>query len=109
MNKPKLVVLAAAVLSLGAGNASAILITPSNAGGNSGTDNVLFNSIVQDATNPVQGTVSGNPGFIVDFNSTDLLGADGGQATLAATDGAYTDLTISLANGGTFGKLILNP
>ena len=100
MISPKLVVQMAAALSLGAIPASAIL-APSNAGGNAGTDNVLFNTIVQDHTNTVQGTVSADPGSVVNFNSTDLLTARGGQDSLAAADGACTSLSISLQNGGT--------
>ncbi|MES2469821.1 MAG: VPDSG-CTERM sorting domain-containing protein [Verrucomicrobiota bacterium] len=101
--------LTGAILAIGSPTASAIIIQDSNAGGNSGTDNVLFNAIVNDATNPLQASVNGQAGFIVNFNSTsDTLIGNGGQATLGTADGSFSNLSISLANG-TFTKLILNP
>ncbi len=102
--------LTGAILALGSSPASAITITPSNAGGNAGTDNVLFNVIANDTTNPALGTLNANPGFIVNFNSSsDALIASGGQATLDSADGSFTNLSIFLSDGATFQKLILNP
>lgn len=99
-----------AVVSIAAGTAKAdiVVITGVN---NQGTDNVLLNP----ATNVslVTGTVGQN-NLVVNFESqsgSGLLNANpSGQATVSGGTGnnPFTDLTFSLAAGGTFTRAVFN-
>jgi len=99
-----------AVVSIAAGTAKAdiVVITGVN---NQGTDNVLLNP----ATNVslVTGTVGQN-NLVVNFESqsgSGLLNANpSGQATVSGGTGndPFTDLTFSLASGGTFTRAVFN-
>src|SRR5215210_5461339 len=100
-----------------AGTAQAeITITEGNDAG--GTDNVLFNACLNEnpglnigpGTN-IQGCLNQNHTQLVNISSTDEItgaGQGGGQANLSATDGSFTDLTISMDDGSTFTKAIFN-
>lgn len=55
----------------------------------------------------VQGCLNDNHAQLVDLTSSESLEITGGQATLTATDGAFSDLKISLV-GADVGKVILN-
>lgn len=72
-------------------------------------ENVLFNrdTLVREG-NPVQG-ITNQSGLIVNFSSNENLRVSGGQARLDAVDGAFSLLTISLADNCTFQSLQLNP
>ena len=94
--------------------ADPIVITTGNPG-NQNTDNVLFNNPNLVHSGPlVQGDFNGSgAGFIVHFTSasgTGNLGVSGGQAVLVGGTGntPFTNVTVQLANGATFRKLILN-
>ena len=96
-----------ALLSPLALNAS-IIFTPGN--NPSGDVNILLNSGATGTT--VTGTPNGFPGITVDFSSNQsLLEPSSGQARVAANpEGTpLTNLTISLADGLTYGDLIINP
>jgi len=72
--------------------------------------NILLNSGATGTT--VIGSPNMSPGVIVDFSSTQSLSEpSSGQARVAANpEGSpLTNLTISLANGLTYGDLIINP
>ncbi|HKE29270.1 MAG TPA: PEP-CTERM sorting domain-containing protein [Bryobacteraceae bacterium] len=72
--------------------------------------NVLLSSGASATT--VTGSPDGLPGITVDFTSTEtLLEPSSGQARVAdSPEGSpLTNLTISLANGVTYGDLIINP
>ena len=94
--------------------ADPITITVGNPN-NQNTDNVLFNNpnLVHSGL-VVQGDFNGSgAGHIVNFTSTSgsgNLGVSGGQAVLVGGAGntPYTNVTLQLANGATFTKLILN-
>jgi len=76
----------------------------------SGDVNILLNSGATGMT--VQGSPNGFPAITVNFTSTqDLLEPSSGQARVAANpEGTpLTNLTISLANGFSYGDLIINP
>ncbi len=76
----------------------------------SGDVNILLSSGATGTL--VTGTISGFPGFTVNFNSTQaLLEPSSGQARVTANpEGTpLTNLMISLANNATFGDLIINP
>jgi hypothetical protein len=80
--------------------------------GNNPTDevNILLNSGATGTT--VQGSPSGFPGLTVNFTSTQsLLEPSSGQARVSGNpEGTpLTSLSISLANGGSYGDLIINP
>lgn len=88
-------------------NAS-IIFTPGN--NPSGDVNILLNSGTTGTT--VTGSPNGFPTLIVDFSSSQVLSEpSSGQARVAANpEGTpLTNLTISLANGMTYGDLIINP
>jgi len=97
------------ILSLGCGLAHAnIVFTLGN--NPSGDVNILLNSGLSGTT--VQGTPNQMPGVLIDFTSTQsLLEPSSGQARVSANpEGApLTNVTISLANGGSYGDLIINP
>lgn len=85
-----------------------IIFTPGN--NPSGDVNVLLNSGTTGTT--VTGSPNGFPSVTVDFSSTQVLTEpSSGQARVAANpEGTpLTNLTISLANGMTYGDLIINP
>src|SRR4051794_31066165 len=101
------------LLLLGGG---VLVAVPGHAGGifqlgnvpQSDEENVLF------STNQTGSTVTGmtnQTSTVVNFSSTAdvLMTTANGQATLTASDGLINDVTISLANGGTYSDLILNP
>lgn len=72
--------------------------------------NILLNSGMTGTT--VTGTANGVTGFTMVFTSTQqLMEPSSGQARVSANpEGTpLTNLTISLANGATFGDLIINP
>jgi hypothetical protein len=80
--------------------------------GNNPSDevNILLNSGAN-GTN-VQGSPNGLSGFLVNFTSTQglLLPSSGHARVSANPEGTpLTNLSISLANGGSYGDLILNP
>lgn len=114
---------AAAFLALGSSTAQAVLITPSNAGGNGITDNVLFNNgaLLHGPGLLVQGDFAGGSsgaGYIVDFTSssgtgsgTGMLQVSGGQASLVGATGndPFRQLCFFLEGGATFTQAILNP
>lgn len=82
-----------------------IEIRTSNAGGNTGTENILYNEpgLIGSGTT-VQG-ISNQSDFIVNFtSSTSLTTPSGGQARIAED---FTDLAIALETG-TFTKAIFN-
>ncbi|HSK63686.1 MAG TPA: PEP-CTERM sorting domain-containing protein [Pyrinomonadaceae bacterium] len=94
--------------------ADPITITVGNPG-NQNTDNVLFNNpSLPHSGLVVQGDFNGSgAGHIVNFTSTSgsgNLGVSGGQAVLVGGVGntPFTNVTVQLANGATFTKLILN-
>jgi hypothetical protein len=88
---------------------AAIIVTEGNVGG--GTDNVVFNSCVGAIAGPaltIQGCLNGQPTTFVDFTGDENIVANGGQARIDAVDGGLSLLTIALAAGDTFAKLVLN-
>jgi len=80
-------------------------------GNNPSSDvNILLSSGLTGTT--VQGSPSGFPQFAVNFTSSQvLLEPSSGQARVSANpeEIPLTNLTISLANGATYGHLIINP
>jgi hypothetical protein len=73
-------------------------------------NNILLNSGTSGTL--VSGSINGVPGITVNFSSTqDLLEPSSGQARVSAFPEGFplTNVTISLAGGGTFGDLIINP
>jgi hypothetical protein len=76
----------------------------------SGDVNILLNSGLSGTT--VQGAPNLLPGLLINFTSTQaLLEPSSGQARVSASpEGTpLTNITISLANGGSYGDLIINP
>ena len=95
------------VLSPAALNAAIIFTLGNNP---SGDVNILLNSGATGTT--VTGSPNGSPSLSVIFTSTQVLSEpSSGQARVAASlEGTpLTNLTISLANGFTYGDLIINP
>jgi hypothetical protein len=90
--------------------AAAPIVTTGN--DNTGVDNVVFNACTSPIGGPattVQGCLNGNQSLGVRFTSDENITiSGGGQATIASGDAAFSTLTLSLANGGTFGKVVLN-
>jgi len=74
----------------------------------SNEENVLFSTTQTGTT--VNG-ITNQTNTMVDFSSTTdtLMTTANGQAILTAQDGLINNVMISLANGGTFDDLILNP
>jgi hypothetical protein len=90
-------------------SATLIVQTGNNSGG---TDNVISAACSGNITGPattIQGCFNTAHNALVNFTSDENIqfGA-GGQAKIEAVDGTFSELTISLASGGTFDKLILN-
>lgn len=71
--------------------------------------NVLLNTGATGST--VSGTLDGVPGVLVNFTSNQtLIELANGQARIASQNGSpLTTLTVSLANGMTYGDIIFNP
>ncbi|MFN7997396.1 MAG: PEP-CTERM sorting domain-containing protein [Bryobacteraceae bacterium] len=71
-------------------------------------ENVLFNTT--QSASMVTG-ITNQTSTVVNFSSTAdvLMTTANGQASITAQDGLINDVTISLANGGSFSDLILNP
>ena len=94
-------------LSCGLAHASIVFTLGNNP---SGEVNILLNSGM--TGNTVQGTLNSLPGIFVNFTSTQILTEpSSGQARVSANpEGSpLTNVTISLANGGSYGDLIINP
>ena len=106
--KYSLIVAAAALMALSAG-ARADIVMDQNPGNFPADENILFNQPNLPSTgNLVQG-VTNQTAFIVDFNSTTSLLANGGQARVEGQTVDYQDLSISLADSlASFTTLILN-
>jgi hypothetical protein len=108
---PLAVFLAVATV-VGARTASAdLIVTPGV--NNQDTDNVISANCSDDAdqapATTIQGCLNSFHDFLVNFTSDEDIFFDaGGQAVIKAVDEAFDDLTISLASGDTFGKLVLN-
>ena len=82
-------------------------------GGSGDVDNVLFNSCTGNTLTgtTIQGCFNGQPTTFVNLTSDETITGteSGGQARVSSTDGnGYSLLTVALANGNTFEKLILN-
>jgi len=95
------------IVSCGLAHASIVFTLGNNP---SGDVNILLDSGLSGTT--VQGTPNLMPGVLINFTSTqDLLEPSSGQARVSANpEGTpLTNLTISLANGGSYGDLIINP
>jgi len=94
------------------GSASASFIHEGNYGGSGDVDNVLSNACDGNITGPattVQGCLNTDDDFFVDFTSDIDLVITGGQATLSAAEGNFSNLMIALSQPGyTFSKLQLN-
>jgi hypothetical protein len=91
--------MAAAALPL-ATNAAAVTVQPGNVGGLS-DDNVLFSGCLgaqQADGTMVQGCLNGDKATLVDFQGTESLHVNGGQARIEAVDGDFQDLTIGFDN-----------
>lgn len=80
--------------------------------GSGDVENVLSNKCNGNVTGPattVQGCLNSDYDFFVDFTSNKNLFITGGQATLTAEEGNFSQLMISLAQTGyTFSRLQLN-
>ena len=85
--------------------ASASLII--SAGNTPGGNNVLFNQVgLIDNANTIQGVLP--DGVIVNFTGTESLSSpSGGQARVAANDGSYIDLSLTVP-GHSFTQLVWN-
>lgn len=95
------------VLSCGLVHASIIFTLGNNP---SGDVNILLNSGTTGTT--VTGTPNQLPGTIINFTSTQVLTEPAsGQARVSANpEGTpLTNIAISLANGGSYGDIIINP
>lgn len=104
----KLVVGAFGLLLMASAAQATTVFTPGNIP--SGDTNILLNSGMTGTT--VMGTANGVSGFTMVFTSTQqLMEPSSGQARVSANpEGTpLTNLSISLANGATFGDLIINP
>ena len=81
-------------------NAAAVTVQSGNVGGLT-DDNVLFSGCIgaqQVDGTMVQGCLSGDKATLVDFQSTESLHVNGGQARIEAVDGDFQDLTIGFDN-----------
>jgi hypothetical protein len=100
----------AIALCLGIGSVHANVIFTLGNNPQPGEANILFNS--GGSGNLVTGSPNGFPTFVVNFSSTqNLLAPSSGQARVSGNpEGTpLNDLTIFLAQGGTYGDLIINP
>jgi hypothetical protein len=95
------------LLTCGLAHASIVFTLGNNP---SGDVNILLNSGATGTT--VQGTPNLLPGIFINFTSTQVLAEpSSGQARVSANpEGTpLTNIAISLANGGSYGDLIINP
>ena len=79
---------------------NAAAVTPGNVGRLT-DDNVLFSGCIgaqQADGTVVQGCLNGDKATLVDFQSTESLHVNGGQARIEAVDGDFQDLTIGFDN-----------
>ena len=93
---------------LGVGSVSADpIITPGVS--NPGTDNVLFNvgGLDNDALT-VEGVVNNAANSLVEFEGTETLHANGGQARIEGFGGSSYDHLLITIPGSTFTKLVMN-
>ena len=92
---------------LGVGSVSAApIITAGNVPG--GTDNVLFNMVgLQQDALIIEGVVNNLDNSLVEFEGTETLHSNGGQARVEAFSGNYNSLLIRIP-GSTFTKLVWN-
>ena len=98
---------------LGAGHVQATLILEKGIhGGNTGTDNVIFNAcnLPQGPALTIQGCLNTSHTTLVDFTGTENLKVGGGgQARIEGADGSFDAVTIGLNNPLLgFSKLIFN-
>ncbi len=92
---------------LGVGSASAAPIITVGVS-NTGTDNVLFNiGGLQNDALIVEGVVSNAANSLVEFEGTDTLHSNGGQARVEGFAGNYDSLLIRIP-GSTFTKVVMN-
>lgn len=91
---------------------ASLIVQEGSVDGDVGTENVLSNNCNGNVAGPattVQGCLNSDLDFFVDFTSNKNLFIAGGQATLTAEEGNFSQLMISLAQTGyTFSKLQLN-
>ncbi len=106
--KQLLYIAIAALVSGGIYAQAGIIFDPGNHPQQPGEENVLFTS---NQTGPLITGITNQSDLVVNFSSTtDTLNVTAnGQAKVTASDGAVNDLTITLANGGTYTDLIINP
>jgi hypothetical protein len=92
---------------LGVGSVSAApIITAGNVPG--GTDNVLFNMVgLQQDALIIEGVVNNASNSLVEFEGTETLHSNGGQARVEAFLDYYNSLLIRIP-GSTFTKLVMN-
>lgn len=111
LHKIALGALTGAMFAFGGAAQAGIIVTPGNTG-SLDDDNVLFNACTGNTTTgtTIQGCFNGQPTTFVNISSDEEITGTtaGGQAKVLATDGGFSELTISLASGNTFGSLILN-
>ena len=94
------------VLGVGAASAAPI-ITAGNVPG--GTDNVMFNSSsLQNDALIVQGIVSNAASSLVEFEGTETLHSNGGQARVEGFGGVGYDSLLVRIPGNTFTKITMN-
>jgi len=95
-----------AVAICGAAQAQVQIIYPGN--GSFG-DNILFNQpgLPSDGFHVV-GILNATTSFFVNFDSTESLHANGGQARVEPTDGRLNDICVSLDSGNGFTEYIYN-
>ena len=98
----------ASTVILGVGSVSAgPIITPGVS--NTGTDNVLFNSGgLQNDALIIEGIVNNGPLSLVEFEGTETLHANGGQARIEGFGGAGYDSLLLSIPGNTFTKVVMN-
>ena len=93
---------------LGVGSASAAPIITVGVS-NTGTDNVLFNvGGLQDDALIVEGIVNSAAISLVEFEGTEALHTNGGQARVEAFDGVGYDSLLIRIPGSTFTKVVMN-
>jgi len=95
-----------AIAMSGAAQAQVQILYPGN--GSFG-DNILFNQagLPSDGFH-VEGVLNATPSFIVNFDSTESLHANGGQARVEPTDGRLNEICVSLNPGNGFTEYIFD-
>lgn len=109
--KKSLLIAFAAISLAGAGTASAtITFTPGNHPQQPSEENILFNGAgtISGPATTVTGRTNQSSTLVAFTSSENLVTPASGQARVEGADGGFTDLSISLLNGGTFGDLIFN-